>query len=262
MSAVPGPVRLTSVMSLLSISSSSWFRRSKATTATRGRPSIPLDPSQVAMIRALAVRYPYWGYKRLAVLARREFGSGFSDLLTYRIMSSLGLLQRRIPYQAELHQTRQLFELLVTAPNGLWQMDVTYVHVPQGQWWYIVSVIDYYSRYLLTCSLTPFQNATAVSQALSKALQEAERLHGPLPQTPTQVTIRTRLGRVLRNFANAITRYVHIGLYDRQNPQSPGLPPKCMNKVDPSLFQNGRNGRKPQGKGLKNSYKLRTESGK
>ena len=76
------------------------------------------------------------------------------------------------------HQTRQLFELFPTAPNGLWQMDVTYVHLPQGQWWYIVSVIDYYSRYLLTCSLTPFQNAAAVSQALSVALQEAERIHG------------------------------------------------------------------------------------
>ena len=65
-------------------------------------------------------------------------------------MSTLGLLQRRIPYQAESHQTRKFFELLPTAPNGLWQMDVTYVHLPQGQWWYIVSVIDYYSRYLLT----------------------------------------------------------------------------------------------------------------
>ena len=103
-------------------------------------------------------------------------------------MSTLGLLQRRIPYQAELHQTRQLFELLPTAPNGLWQMDVTYVHLQQAQWWYIVSVIDYYSRYLLACSLTPFQNATVVSHALSKALQEAERLHGPLHQTPTLVT--------------------------------------------------------------------------
>ena len=222
MSAVSGSVRLTSVLSLLGISNSSWYRRSKATTATRGRPRDPLDPTQVAMIRALAERYPYWGYKRLAVLARREFGSGFSDRLTYRIVSSLGLLQRRIPYQAELHQTRQLFELLPTAPNGLWQMDVTYVHLPQGQWWYIVSVIDYYSRYLLTCSLTPFQNATAVSQALSKALQEAERLHGPLPQTPTLVTDNGAcfLARKFQGFLQHRFRHVRI---QYRTPQQLGL---------------------------------------
>ena len=70
-SAVPGSVPLTSVLTLLGISSSSRYRRSKATAATRGRPRDPLDPAQVAMIRALAERYPYWGYKRLAALARR-----------------------------------------------------------------------------------------------------------------------------------------------------------------------------------------------
>ena len=105
MSAVPGPVRLTSVLSVLGISCSSWYRRSKLATGLRGRPRIPLDPDQVAVIRALAEQYPYWGYKRLAVLARRQFGTQYSDRLTYRIMGTLGLLQRRIPYQAELHQT-------------------------------------------------------------------------------------------------------------------------------------------------------------
>lgn len=80
-------------------------------------------------------------------------------------MRDLGLLQRRVRREAELHQSRQLFELLPTESIELWQMDVTCKHLPQGRWWYIVSVIDYYSRYLLTCFLTPFQNATAVSQA-------------------------------------------------------------------------------------------------
>ena len=42
---------------------------------------------------------------------------------------------------------RKLFELLPQGPNDLWQMDVTYMHIPGYGWWYAVTVIDYYSRY-------------------------------------------------------------------------------------------------------------------
>ena len=49
---------------------------------------------------------------------------------------------------------------------------------------------------------------------------------------------------VWRSFVNAITRCVRIGHYDRPKPQILGLPRKCMNKVDPSLFQNSRGGLK------------------
>ena len=112
----------------------------------------------------------------------------FSDHLTYRIMRDLGLLQRRVRRQAEFHQSRQLFESLPTRPNELWQMDVTCVHLPQGCWWYIVSVIDFYPRFLLMCFLTLVQNATVVSQALELAVQESARLHRPLQHAPILVT--------------------------------------------------------------------------
>ena len=188
MAAWPGSLRLTSVLAELGISSSTWYHQPKRATRSRGRPKVPLDGAQAAVIHSLSDRYPYWGYKRLAVLARREFGAVFSDCLTYRIMRDLGLLQRRVRRQAELHQSRQLFELLPTRPNELWQMDGTYLHLPQGRWWYIVSVIDYYSRYLLTCFLTPFHNATAVSQALELAVQESAPLHGALQHPPILVS--------------------------------------------------------------------------
>lgn len=144
-----GLLCLTSVLAELGISSSTWYHQPKPATQAHGRPKIPIDGAQMAIIQGLSDRYPYWGYKRLAVLARREFGAVYSDRLTYRIMHDLGLLQRRVRRQTELHQSRQLFELLPTKPNELWQMDVTYVHLPQGRWWYIVTVMDHYSRCLL-----------------------------------------------------------------------------------------------------------------
>ncbi|MGH8489337.1 MAG: DDE-type integrase/transposase/recombinase [Gammaproteobacteria bacterium] len=85
-------------------------------------------------------------------------------------------------------QTARLFELLPQAPNELWQADVTYLHIPGRGWWYAVTVIDYYSRYLLACHFTPSPTAGGVATARDSACTEAERLHGPLAKTPFLVT--------------------------------------------------------------------------
>ena len=73
-------------------------------------------------------------------------------------------------------------------PNELWQADVTYVHIPGFGWWYAVTVIDYFSRYLLALHLSPSFDAASLIVGVEKAKAEAERLHGPLARRPTLVT--------------------------------------------------------------------------
>ena len=46
-------------------------------------------------------------------------------------------------------------------------MDGTYMKMPRSDWWYIVTVIDYYSRYLLASQLSGRQIATAVAHGLT-----------------------------------------------------------------------------------------------
>ena len=53
---------------------------------------------------------------------------------------------------------------------------------------FLVTVIDYYSRYLLAAHLTPSYATTAAISALELARNEAERVHGPLSQLPFLVT--------------------------------------------------------------------------
>jgi hypothetical protein len=107
-------------------------------------------------------------------------------------VSTVKLLQMAGPsdtvQEPELYQALKLYELLPQRPNDLWQMDVTYLHIPGFGWWYAVTVIDYYSRYLLACHLTNSYSAVEAIHALSLARQEAERLHGPLKKTPFLVT--------------------------------------------------------------------------
>ena len=128
-------------------------------------------------------------------------------------MKAAGLLQKRRVRRAELYQAARLFEPLPSGPNELWQADVTYIHIPGHGWWYAVTVIDYYSRYLLACHFTPSYRATDVTAALDAARAEAERLHGPLEKPPFLVTDNgsSFLARAFRRHIDGDYAHVRIG---------------------------------------------------
>jgi transposase InsO family protein len=115
-----------------------------------------------------------------------------------------------------------LFELLPQKPNDLWQMDVTYIHLPGYGWWYAVTVIDYYSRYLLACHLTSSYSAVEAAHALRLARQEAERIHGPLVKPPFLVTDNGS-SFIARRFAAFVRdQFSHVRIRYR-TPQQLGL---------------------------------------
>ena len=180
-------VRLSRVLAALGISRSVWYAGKKGLRGKPGRKAKPVPEGLAAAIRELAGRYPWWGYKRIAVVARRQ-GLDVSNKQAYKVMKAAGLLQKRRTDKAELYQAARLFELLPKGPNELWQADVTYLHIPGHGWWYAVTVIDYYSRYLLACYFTSSYRASDVTAALDAARAEAEQLHGPLTKTPFLVT--------------------------------------------------------------------------
>ena len=181
--------RLTGVLNELGIAASSWYRRAVPPEARRrpGPAAKSIDPQVIQWVLAMATNNPWYGYKRIAVMCRRA-KQRVKSREAYRIMKDHGLLQKRLPRKAELYQASKLYELLPSGPNELWQMDVTYVHIPGCGFWYVVTVIDYYSRYLLAAYLTSSYSAHEVIEGLSRARAEAERLHGPLPTQPFLVT--------------------------------------------------------------------------
>jgi len=181
--------RLSEVLSLLEIPTSTWYRKRRPESERRKPGPLPktISPEIIEAVATMAATNPWYGYKRIAVMCRRE-EHDVSNRDAYRVMKERGLLQRKRPRDPELHQAKKLYELLPTRPNELWQMDVTYIHVPGHGWWYAVTVIDYYSRYLLACHLTSSYSAVEVIEGLKAARREAERLRGPLASDPVLVT--------------------------------------------------------------------------
>lgn len=182
-------MRLTHVLTALGIAASTWYRK-PSTQKERKRPGPQARKVPEAIetfVLQMAESCPWYGYKKIAVICR-WFESGITNRQVYKVMKKHNLLHKRKPRKAELYQASKLYELLPQRPNDLWQMDVTYIHVPGHGWWYAITVIDYYSRYLLAAHFTSSYSALEATTALAEARAEAERLHGPLSRDPFVVT--------------------------------------------------------------------------
>jgi putative transposase len=146
-------------------------------------------PDQIDTVREIAEKNPWYGYKKIAHLVS-QVASGIAARKVYRIMKALNLLHERTRYRAAKleREVKRLWELLPKGPNQLWQTDVTYIHVPGYGWYYAITVIDYYSRYLLALHFTTSYSAAEASKALRQAVLEAQRIGGPLEHPVFLVT--------------------------------------------------------------------------
>ena len=205
--------RLRGVLSALGVPTSSWYRPSVPEDLRKrpGPKAKPIPDEVVSDVVRMATANPWYGYKRIAVMCRRA-GQKVKNRQAYQVMKQFGLLRKPLARKAELHQAQKLYELLPNGPNDLWQMDVTYVHIPGYGWWYAVTVIDYYSRYLLACHLTSSYSASEVILALALAREEAERLCGRLVKPPFLVTDNgpSFIARRFGGYVNDLYAHVRI----------------------------------------------------
>ena len=174
-----------------------WYRREAAAdqpptplaASRRGPAPAEIPDRQQQVVTTVAKAFPWYGYKKVGLICDRldEFEP---RRCVYRIMKRAGLLhQRRRRIEARARQElARLHQLLPKAPNDLWQMDVTYIPIAGYGWWYAVTVIDYYSRYLLAVRFTHSYSALEVGRALKTAVEQAQRVRGPLTRPVFLVT--------------------------------------------------------------------------
>jgi transposase InsO family protein len=205
--------RITRVLDALDVATSSWYRQPVPEDQRRrpGPKPSPIPPEIVEAVVNMATDNPWYGYQRIAVMCRRD-KEPVTDRQAYRVMREHDLLHKPRPYEAEVYQASKLYELLPQRPNELWQTDVTYMHIPGFGWWYGITVIDYYSRYLLACHLTSSYSAVEAIRALTLAREEAERISGLLEKPPFLVTDNgpSFIARRFARFTKDLYRHVRI----------------------------------------------------
>jgi transposase InsO family protein len=122
---------------------------------------------EVESVKEYALKHPKDGYRRLAWQMVDEDVVYLSESTVYRILQSLDLLYRwkrnssssgRRPPKAD-------------RPNQRWHTDLMYLRVGDT-WYFLVSFIDAYSRYIVHWELLTNMTAEEVTLAVARALEK------------------------------------------------------------------------------------------
>jgi transposase InsO family protein len=118
-------------------------------------------------ILELALEKPELSARELAVLYTERHGYFVSEASVYRLLKAHDLIASPA---FVLMKAADTFKHPTTAPNQLWQTDFAYLKVMGWGWFYLSTVLDDYSCYILAWKLCAGMAAKDVSDTLKLAL--------------------------------------------------------------------------------------------
>jgi transposase InsO family protein len=135
------------------------------TVKFRSRLDAPL-PEEIEAVKAYALSRPQDGYRRLTWRMIDEDIAYLSESSVYRILSENDLLHR-------WNRSRQSGQgpEKATIPNQRWHTDIMYLRI-KDSWYFLVSFLDDYSRYLVHWELLTSMTADDVTLAAQAALEK------------------------------------------------------------------------------------------
>ncbi len=121
---------------------------------------------------------PFYGWPRMTAYLRRE-GYTVNGKRVRRLMQKMGLQAiYPKPKTSKAAQERKLYPYLlrgleILQPNFVWSADITYIPMRQG-FMYLVAIIDWFSRYVLTWQLSNTLDSYFCLDALQQALSQGQ----------------------------------------------------------------------------------------
>ncbi|MEJ2331025.1 MAG: IS3 family transposase [Gammaproteobacteria bacterium] len=119
-------------------------------------------------ILELALEKPELSARELAVRYTERYAYFVSESSVYRLLKAHDLITSPAFI---LMKAADTFQHPTTAPNQLWQTDFTYLKVIGWGWFYLSTVLDDHSRYILAWKLCNGMAAKDVSDTLELALE-------------------------------------------------------------------------------------------
>ena len=143
----------------------------------------PVEPSveEVAVKHRIDEFYtqsPFYGSRRLTACLRRE-GYVVNRKQVQRHMREMGIEGiAPKPNLSLATQGHRVFPYLlkgleIKQPNLVWGIDITYIRL-LGGWLYLVAIIDWYSRYVVSWELSDSLEVDFVIEAVKRAFSQAK----------------------------------------------------------------------------------------
>jgi putative transposase len=154
---------------LLSVSRSSLYYHPREPTV-----------SEIAVkhrIDELYTQCPFYGSRKIEAQLRRE-GVVINRKTVQRHMREMGIVAIYPGPNLSRRQHKQhvfpylLRNLTIRAPNHVWGIDITYIRLQKG-WMYLVAILDWYSRYVVSWELDQTLEMPFVLAAAQRALSTA-----------------------------------------------------------------------------------------
>lgn len=119
--------------------------------------------------------WPFYGSRKIAEYLSLQHQTPFNRKRIQRLMQDMGI-QGLAPgaMTSQPHPEHRVYPYLlrnlsIERVNQVWSTDITYIPMPKG-YMYLVAVIDWYSRFVLSWALSNTQDVTFCLEALDQAL--------------------------------------------------------------------------------------------
>jgi putative transposase len=135
----------------------------------KGRIWNQILPSEKEKILEVAMLYPEWSSREVACFITDHAKFSVSESTVFRVLKRQGWIK---PRESKTFPAGPEYTSKTTRPNQQWQTDATYMKVQNWGWYYLISVLDDFSRRILAWKLQPCQDADAFSEVLEMACEE------------------------------------------------------------------------------------------
>lgn len=140
---------------------------------------VPPSAEEVALkhrIDEIYTQYPFYGSRKIVVALQPEFKVNRKAVQRHmREMGIAGIVPG--PNLSKRNAQHKIYPYLlrnlsIIRPNQVWGIDITYIRL-QSAWLYLVAVLDWFSRYVLSWELDQTLELPFVLSAVERALAQA-----------------------------------------------------------------------------------------
>jgi transposase InsO family protein len=187
----------------LGVSKSSYYRwRQGQSSRNQKRPWNRITPVEEGRILEVARKSPELSSRQLSAWITDNEGFAISESTVYRLLRREGLVKRQ---ETQLMAAKE-YHTKTTRPHQMWSTDASYFRVVGWGYYYLITVMDDYSRFILAWKLQKDMSANSLIEVVQVAVDATG-------MTDVPVKDRTRLlsdngagyvSRAFRDYLNLV----------------------------------------------------------
>ena len=187
----------------LGVAKSSYYRwrQGKPDSGNRKRPWNRITPEEDDKILAVAREYPDLSSRQLATWITDNAGFAVSESTGYRILRRAGLVKRQ---ETQISAANE-YHTKTTRSHQMWATDASYFRVVGWGSYYLVTVMDDYSRFILSWKLQKDMSANSLIEVIQEAVDATGMTEVPV-EDRSRLLSDNGAGYVCRAFRD----YLHL----------------------------------------------------